>query len=281
MKASQAAADMRPVVETDLVRLPRPTPGNPTVAIVRRVAIVFLLLLVNWALVMFERDEYRDSLDGTVSAIDALYYTTVTLTTTGYGDIVPVTQSARLVNALVVTPMRMLFLLVLVGTTVRVLTERSREQFRLARWRSKLNDHVVICGFGTKGRSAARMMLERGWPKEKVVVVDPRDAAIREAHAMGFVAVTGSATSDEVLVEAGVDRAKTVIVATDRDDTAVLTTLSVRKLNATASVIATVRESENVDLLEQSGANSVITSSASIGRMLGLASDAPLAVEVV
>src|SRR4051794_26502146 len=118
----------------DLVRLPRPRAGDPRVAIAKRVALAVGLVLVNWALVLVERNGYRDSVDGHLSVIDALYYTTVTLTTTGYGDIVPVTQSARLVNALVVTPLRLLFLLVLVGTTIHALTERSREQARLSRW---------------------------------------------------------------------------------------------------------------------------------------------------
>jgi hypothetical protein len=63
-------------------------------AILRRVAIAVGLMLVNWLLVIVERDGYRDAVDGSVSVIDALYYTTVTLSTTGYGDITPVTQSA-------------------------------------------------------------------------------------------------------------------------------------------------------------------------------------------
>jgi voltage-gated potassium channel len=56
----------------------------------------------------------------------AFCYTTVTPSTTGYGDITPVTTAARLTNALLVTPMRFLFALVLVGTTIQALTERSR-----------------------------------------------------------------------------------------------------------------------------------------------------------
>ncbi|MCU1676221.1 MAG: Ion channel protein [Frankiales bacterium] len=268
-------------VPNDIVRIPRPRPGNPALAIAKRVAFALALVLVNWLLVVVEKDGYRDAVDGQLSLIDALYYTTVTLTTTGYGDIVPVTQSARLVNALLVTPMRLLFLLVLVGTTVQALTERSREQLRLSRWRLQLHDHVIVCGFGTKGRSAARTLLEHGWSSERIVVVDPDGDAVRDANALGFVAVQGSATTDEVLIEAGIARAGRVIVATNRDDTAVLATLSARKLNATVPIVATVRESENADLLEQSGATSVITSSASVGRLLGLATEAPRAVELV
>jgi voltage-gated potassium channel len=72
-----------------------------------------------------------------------------------------------------------------------------------------------------------------------------------------------------------------VIVAVDRDDTAVLITLTARQLNADAYVVAAVREAENASLLEQGGANLVITSSAAAGRLLGLGTVAPRAVRLL
>ncbi len=93
--------------------------------------------------------------------LDAVYYATVTLSTTGYGDIVPVSDGARLANILLVTPLRVLFLIILVGTTLEVLTERTREEWRLNRWRSNLRDHTVVVGFGTKGRSAIQTLARR------------------------------------------------------------------------------------------------------------------------
>jgi len=59
----------------------------------------------------------------------------------------------------VLTPLRVLFLIVLVGTTLEVLTERSRQVFKVKRWRNKVHDHTVVIGFGTKGRSAVAAML--------------------------------------------------------------------------------------------------------------------------
>lgn len=101
--------------------MPRGAPVPPLVAIGRRVGIAIAIVVVNWLVVLVERGGYNDSADGHVSAVDALYYTTVTLSTTGYGDVTPVSTGARLLNALVVTPMRFLFVLVLVGTTIQVL----------------------------------------------------------------------------------------------------------------------------------------------------------------
>jgi voltage-gated potassium channel len=125
------------------VSLPGGRPSRPVVAMLRRFLLAASLVLINWALVVAERGGYTDNHDGVVSVSDALYYTTVTLTTTGYGDITPVTTTARLVNALVVTPMRLLFVVILVGTTIQALTERSREEIRLARWRARLKDLYV------------------------------------------------------------------------------------------------------------------------------------------
>ena len=263
------------------LRLPRGPSVPPLVAILRRVGIAVAIVLINWAIVLAERDGYQDSADGTVSPIDALYYTTVTLSTTGYGDITPVTTAARLTNALIVTPMRFLFVLVLVGTTIQVLTERSRDQYRVARWRSRVQDHVVVCGYGTKGRSAVRALRQRGVAPSEVVVVDTEPEAVRQAAADGLVTVNGSSTSDAVLREAEVGRARAVVVAVSRDDAAVLTTLTVRQLAPGITVVAAVREEENADLVRQSGADSVITSSDAAGRLLGLATDSPRTVSVV
>jgi voltage-gated potassium channel len=263
------------------LRLPRRAAVPPLVSIARRLGIAVAIVVVNWLIVLAERDGYRDSNDGEVSVADALYYTTVTLSTTGYGDITPITTGARLTNALLVTPMRFLFVLVLIGTTIQVLTERSREQFNIARWRSRVRDHVIVCGYGTKGRSAVRALLQGGMDRDKIVVVETDHEAIETAAAAGLATVHGSSTSDAVLQEAEISRARAVVVAVNRDDTAVLTTLTVRQFSSEITIVAAVREKENADLLTQSGADSVITSSDAAGRLLGLATDSPSTVALV
>jgi voltage-gated potassium channel len=263
------------------LHLPAGRPLNPAVSIARRVGIAVGIVLVNWLLVVVERDGYRDAYDGELSIVDALYYTTVTLSTTGYGDITPVTPAARLSNALLVTPMRFLFVLVLVGTTIQVLTERSKEQFHIARWRSRVKDHVIVCGYGTKGRSAVRALLQRGLTPDRIVVIDVDPLAVADAAAAGHVTVQGSSATDAVLEQALIDRASSVIVALNRDDAAVLTTLTIRQHAPSVPVVASVREEENADLVRQSGADTVITSSAAAGRLLGLATDSPQAVDVL
>jgi voltage-gated potassium channel len=84
-----------------------------------------------------------------------------------------------------------------------------------------------------------------------------------------------------VLEAARISDAAAVIVATDRDDAAVLVTLTARELDPDATIVAAAREAENVHLLKQSGADSVILSSAAAGRLLGQAVHSPQSVEVL
>src|SRR5688500_8527382 len=104
---------------------------SPVRQVMRRVVFAALVLLVVILIVYLDRDGYEDSKGGEISLLDAAYYATVTLSTTGYGDITPVTPGARLVNILVITPLRIMFLIVLIGTTLEALTARSREEFRI------------------------------------------------------------------------------------------------------------------------------------------------------
>ncbi|WP_121250948.1 potassium channel family protein [Nocardioides ferulae] len=241
----------------------------------RRLLAALGILVGTVLIVYLDRDGYRDSTDGSVSLLDAIYYTTVTLSTTGYGDIAPATDFARMVNAFVVTPARIGFLVLLIGTTLEVLASQGREMFRVARWRKSMGEHVVVVGYGTKGRSAVETLVNNGQDRDDIVVVDPSPLALQDAHADGLAVVTGDATRREVLRRAGVADASQVIITTDRDDSNVLSTLTVRQLNPDAWIVAAVREQENAPLMKQSGANSVITSSDAVGRLLGLSSLSP------
>jgi voltage-gated potassium channel len=255
---------------------------SPMRSIVRRVAGALIALLATVFIVYLGRDGYRDTNGDGLSLLDSFYYSTVSLSTTGYGDITPVSATARLINVLVITPLRVLFLIVLVGTTLEVLTERSRQAFRIQKWRSKVRDHVVVVGFGTKGRSAVKTLLgDEAMEPNRVVVVDTDQQALDAAAALGLVTVHGSATRSDVLRVAGVQRARAVVVATNRDDSAVLVTLTARELAPKAHIVASVRETENVHLLKQSGASQVVVSSETAGRLLGMATSTPVVVDMV
>ncbi|TNC23235.1 potassium channel family protein [Amycolatopsis alkalitolerans] len=255
---------------------------SPLRSIGRRVLGALIALVATVVIVYVGRGGYHDTNGDGISLLDAFYYSTVSLSTTGYGDITPVSAAARLVNVLIITPLRVLFLIVLVGTTLEVLTERSRQAFRIQKWRSKVRDHVVVVGFGTKGRASVKTLLgDENVEPNRIVVVDTDQQALDGATALGLVTVHGSATRSDVLRVAGVQRARAVVIATNRDDSAVLATLTARELAPKAHIVASVREAENVHLLKQSGANQVVVSSETAGRLLGMATSTPVVVDMV
>ena len=254
---------------------------GPLHAIWQRILFALALIALVSLVTFVGRDGYHDNSNGgSPDLLDSVYYATVSVTTTGYGDIVPVTPEARFVNTVLVTPARVLFLILLVGTTLEVLASRSRLLYKMRHWQEGLSDHVVICGFGVKGRSALSYMQGNGY-EGQVVVIDTDTEALDAANALGCAGVIGTSSDRDVLSAAGVERARKVIISTKEDDVAVLTTLRVRELNPGASIIASCREEENVDLLDSSGADEVIVSSASAGRILGMAAEAPAAARVI
>ena len=103
--------------------------SGPVTSILWRISLALSCIVITTIVVYLDREGYKDATGTPISWIDALYYSTVTLSTTGYGDIVPVTESARLLNIFVITPLRFIFLITLVGTTIEVLTKRSRDEF--------------------------------------------------------------------------------------------------------------------------------------------------------
>ncbi|HWH00315.1 MAG TPA: potassium channel family protein [Pilimelia sp.] len=255
---------------------------SPLRALSVRIGAAVGLIVFVVAAVYLDRDGYQDAADDTLTVLDCFYYAVVSLSTTGYGDITPVSSGARLVNVLLVTPARVLFVIILVGTTLEILTEQYRTDLRVTRWRRTVKDHVIVCGYGTKGRSAVATLLENNLDRRYIVVVEHDSAAVREAVGNGLVVVQGSATRSAILMEAGLTQAKTLIVATDSDDAALLVTLTARQLTAgKVRIVAAARELENAQLLKQSGAHHVIVSSATTGRLLGLSTSMPPLIDVV
>jgi voltage-gated potassium channel len=142
----------------------------------RRLLLATALLAVTVILVYVDKGGYRDANDAKhaygINIVDAIYYSTVTMSTTGYGDIAPVSETARLINAFVITPLRVAFLVLLIGTTLEVMASQGRRMLRIARWRKNMSNHVVIVGYGTKGRSAVDTLINNGTERDSILDVD-------------------------------------------------------------------------------------------------------------
>jgi voltage-gated potassium channel len=217
-------------------------------------ALLGILILFHW----LEREGLKDTHDGHVSLLDVIYFTMISATTTGYGDIVPVTEQTRLFDALVVTPIRILFLLVFVGTAYLFVARRSWERFVMKRIQRTLRDHIVVVGYGTKNSRAVQELIDLGAEPETIVVIDHSEDRLQVAKAIGCTILKADATRDETLRAVHVDRAKLVIISAGRDDTSILVCLTVRHLAPNVRISLAVNQQDNEIPAKRAGADVVV-----------------------
>src|SRR5688572_13458064 len=159
------------------------------------IGLIGILILFHW----LERGGLKDTHDGHVSLVDVIYFTMISATTTGYGDIVPVTDNTRLFDALIVTPIRILFLLVFIGTAYLFVARRTLEKFIMKRIQRSLKDHIVVVGYGTKNSRAVQELIDRGAEPESIVVIDHSEDRLLLAKALGCTILKADATRDATL----------------------------------------------------------------------------------
>ena len=246
----------------------------------RRVVIAAVVLVATVLIVYSDRSGYIDNNgDGEISVLDAPTTPRSPSPPPDTATSPRVPPAARLTNIVVITPLRFVFLIVLVGTTLEVLTAR-RAAVPRQPLEERVKKHTVVIGYGMKGRSAIRGAAEHrhspttSWSSTRTRGRSRRrpGRAYRRARRR---------RRDGGAPPHAVEKARAVIVAANRDDAAVLIVLTVRQLNPSVPITASVREEENANLLRQSGADSVITTSATSGRLLGLSPDQPGVVHVV
>lgn len=239
-------------------------------------------IIVGVALIVYlGRGGYQDSQDASISFLDALYYSSVSVTTTGYGDITPTSPEARLTTLLLVTPARVIFLVLLLGTTLELLFGKMRQQIQQDRWQKKICDHYVIVGYGVKGKAASERLLRHGVLPEKIVVVDGRPEEIEAANSAGIVGIHGDGSDRDTLQGAGVEKADALLLALDSDDHTLLATLRGRELSESLRIIASCRDQKNAEPLRRAGATQVIVSAGTAGKLLSLAGETPQTAEIL
>ena len=233
-----------------------------------RVAFVFGLIGMAIAVHWFDRDGLQDSYDGHVSFLDVIYFTMISITTTGYGDIAPVTERARMFDALVVTPIRVFVVLIFIGTAYNFVFKRTGDNWRMKLIQSNLHDHIVIAGFGTSGSEAVQELLARGTDPEEIVVIDSSDDALALAEKLGCAVVNGDATRDNALMNVKISRARSLIVSAGRDDTSILIVLTARHLAYHLPISVSIKAADNELLARQAGATTVINPVSFAGLLL-------------
>ncbi len=231
-----------------------PVWGDLGIRISTALGLIFMVVMIHW----WDRDGLVDNLDGHVSFLDVIYFTMISITTTGFGDIAPMTDRARLVEALIVTPVRFAVLFIFVGTAYNFLIKRSWEKWRMAQIQEQLNHHVVVLGFGVSGAEAVGELIERGTDPATIVVMDQDEERLEQAEAMGCNVIEADASRDESLESVRISQAQTVLVSAGRDDASILIVLTVRHLAPNVPISVVVRAADNELLARQAGADNVI-----------------------
>ncbi len=216
--------------------------------------LIAIVVFVHW----IDRDGLRDTVDGHVSFLDVVYFTMISITTTGFGDIAPVSDKARLIEAVIVTPIRFAVFFIFVGTAYNFIIKHSWEKWRMARIQEKLSGHVVVLGFGVSGSQSVEELIERGIEPDNIVVVDPSEERLTQAEKLGVNVMAADATRDDTLNAVRIQTAQSVLVSAGRDDTSILIVLTVRHLAPNLPISVVVRAEDNEFLARQAGANNVI-----------------------
>lgn len=250
---------MKPKIPIDLARPLRRALGLPAWAdLLLRIGALFALLFVAVMVHWVGRDGLLDTYDGEISFLDVVYFTMISVTTTGFGDIAPISNHARLVEAAIITPIRIAVIYIFVGTAYNFMIKRSWEKWRMARIQERLDDHIVVLGFGVSGSEAVHELIARGTDPADVVVIDRDAARLSDAERLGCNVIGGDATRDETLHAVRIANARAVLVSAGRDDTSVLIVLTVRHLAPDVPITAVIRADDNELLARQAGADNVI-----------------------
>jgi voltage-gated potassium channel len=219
--------------------------------------VIFLGFLIFIGTISIYLLEHRDNSKQISDLFDAFYFTIVTVSTVGFGDISPQTSGGRLVA------MGMIFsglgvLSFFTSIIVSALSEKIQE-LRDQKIHSELNRYnnfVIICGFGRVGQHIATQ-LEKD--QQHFVIIDVNEANIAKAKRRNYLAIHADASRNKVLKSAGInDRATAVLCTTGNDVINVYITLTSRHLNPNIHIISRANNQENIKKLYQAGANDVL-----------------------
>ncbi|MBC7254470.1 MAG: potassium channel protein [Actinobacteria bacterium] len=203
-----------------------------------------------------------------MSYTEALYMTVITISTVGFREVRPLSTAGMYFTILVIfTGVFSLFFIIssfisyTFGEALREIFGRRRMDLRI----KKLRDHHVVCGFGRVGEVVCETLSEAG---ADFVVIDKDPDRLALAQDKGYLCLEGDATSTEVLLNAGVDRARGVVCALQNDADNLFTTLSARSLNREVTIVTRCVSPDSVDKLIYAGADRVISPYALSGRRM-------------
>ncbi len=190
---------------------------------------------------------------------DALYMVVVTVSSVGYGEVRPVDTTLLRVHTLLLIGTGVLAVGYTVAGLLRIITEeelaRLTGHHRVRRMIDSLTDHTIVAGLGRMGAIVCEELAAAGEP---FVLIDESPEKLATIQARGWLHVSGDATDEGVLNEAGIARAKAIVTAIPNDAANVFITLTARQMNARIQIVARAERSTTAKKLKQAGANNVV-----------------------
>lgn len=190
---------------------------------------------------------------------DAFYMTIITVATVGYGEVKPLTDSGKIFTALLILTSFGTFAYAVSSITKFVFEGEFNDFYKNRKLNStieKLSDHVIICGYGRNGRQAAQVLKKHN--QRFVVVENDQKLTSTLNHKHSDLIVSGDGTQDEILIKAGIMRAKALITTLPVDADNVFIVLTARNLNKNLTIISRASEDNSDTKLKIAGANNVI-----------------------
>jgi voltage-gated potassium channel len=191
------------------------------------------------------------------SPFDAFYMTLITVSTVGYEELHPLSFHGRIFNSFLIFFGVTMMLLAVGGMTQVIIALELTQYFGKRRTRkmiNKLQDHIIVCGFGRVGRGAARELQRAGVP---FLIVDKSEDRVEWAMRDGMLGVLADATDDETLKHAGVLRAKGLIATLQSDADNLFVILSAKALKPSLQVSARVASEQSEKKMRLAGADHV------------------------
>jgi voltage-gated potassium channel len=213
--------------------------------------------------------------------IDALYMTIITITTVGFAEVHPLSLTGKIFSIFIIIGGVGSALYILTATVQSVLEGqfgitmgRRRMKAKIA----KLKGHFILCGYGRVGQEIARTFSEEG---ASFVVIDNNEERIAKAEGDGYICLLADATSDEVLKEAGIERARGLVATLRSDADNTYITLSARGLQPGLFIEARSSSGEAEVKLKRAGADRVISPHVIGGHRMAMLALRPAVVDFI
>ncbi|MCD2260638.1 potassium channel protein [Psychroserpens sp. XSD401] len=192
------------------------------------------------------------------SWVDSLYMTVITVTTVGFGEVQPLDDNAKVFTIFLIMASVVILGYAITVITEYILSKNNYEELKQKKMQKKIDsfkNHIIICGYGRNGKQAAKKLLAY---KKPFVVIEKDKEVLEKFQSEMVPFVLGNANEDEILLQAGVDRAETLISALPNDADNLFVVLSARQINQKMNIISRASQETSYQKLKLAGANNVI-----------------------